>query len=74
MDCDQTCKGIAAYKYICIGRECITFFFFFFWGGGGEGGGDFEPIFKVICRFILKMMLSLEPVDDFFPNLHKYIF
>ena len=35
------------------------------------GFGGFDPIFKVICGFILKIMLSLELVDGLFPNLQK---
>ena len=34
--------------------------------------GDFDPYFKIICKFIRKMMLSLKPEDGFFfPNLQK---
>ena len=35
------------------------------------GFGDVDPIFKVIWEFILKMMLSLEPVDESFLKLAK---
>ena len=33
----------------------------------GFGFGDFDPFFKIMCKFILKIMiLSLEPMDGFF--------
>ena len=53
MDCDQTCKDIEFNNH---GGWVYNIF----------GFVDFDPFFKIIWGFILKTILSLEPMDVFF--------
>ena len=53
MGCGQTCKYIALNYH----RERVYNWFCI---------GDFDTIFKVICGFVLKMMLALQLVNGFF--------
>ena len=61
MDCDQTCKDIAFNNHLERVYNCFGF-------------GVFDTIFKIICGFILKMMLSLEPVGGCFSKLAELLF